>query len=96
VPYGVQVRPQTRLESCTSGHLCYDENVGTCRLDLVRRALSQLSSRQCQVRCLDRSLTMWSGRLHMVRHPGQVMDIECERIDKTFSRHDTYKYVLIL
>jgi hypothetical protein len=35
---------QARLASCTPGHLCYDENVGPCRLVLARRALSQLSS----------------------------------------------------
>lgn len=39
---------------------------------------------------------MWSGRLHMFRHPGQS-DGHCERIDKTLTPHfDAYKYILVL
>jgi hypothetical protein len=71
--------------SCTPGHLCYDEN---CRLLPVGSGsvlcASYLDSRP-RFRRLDRSLPMWSGRLHMNRHPGQVMDGHCERIDKTLS-----------
>jgi hypothetical protein len=73
---------QTRLASCTSGHLCYDENVGSCRLVLVRRAVSRLLVPGVDVWI--GHLTVWSGRLHVVRHPGQS-DGHCERIDKTLS-----------
>lgn len=36
MPYGVQVRPPKAPGKLYTGpHLCYDENVGTCRLGLV-------------------------------------------------------------
>lgn len=72
---------QTRLASCTPGHVCYDENVGSCRLVLARpAALSPILVPG--FRRLDRLLPMWPGRMHMNRHPGQS-DGHCERIDKT-------------